>query len=232
MARIVVTNSRMRSGLVWLILMRKTSAPAANSRSIVMRSEEAGPSVATTLVRRRRLIAFALPRAKGSARRRRDPAAARSPALAAEARQIHPKVRRLPGRQAAPVFAPTVRSIPSIARSRPVAPGINFEKPGAVIAAGQAVADAADGELLVANAHNGLSHPFAAAIVVDGVDIITTSPRRIPCTKPNRRTPPRVNEEAGRLARSRQQEYVFGYARKAKTGVVNVPRCGPLGGIR
>jgi len=114
----------------------------------------------------------------------------------------------------------------------PLPPGINFEKPGAVIAAGQAVADAADGELLVANAHNGLSHPFAAAIVVDGVDIITTSPRRIPCTKPNRRTPPRVNEEAGRLARSRQQEYVFGCARKAKTGVVNVPRCGPLGGIR
>src|SRR5262249_28517416 len=42
--------------------------------------------------------------------------------------------------------------------------------------------DAADGELLVASAHNGLSHPFAAAIVVDGVDIITTSPRRTPCT--------------------------------------------------
>src|SRR5215467_13872492 len=49
--------------------------------------------------------------------------------------------------------------------------------------------------------------------------------------KPNCRTP-RVNEEAGRLARSRQQEYVFGCARKAKTGVVNVPQCGPLGGIR
>src|SRR5262249_44071854 len=48
--------------------------------------------------------------------------------------------------------------------------------------------------------------------------------------KPNCRTP-RVNEEAGRLARSRQQEYVFGCARKAKTGVVNVPQCGPLGGI-
>src|SRR5262249_12132512 len=55
-------------------------------------------------------------------------------------------------------------------------PGINF------VAAGQAVADAADGELLVASAHNGLSHPFDAAIVVDGLDIITTSPRRTPCS--------------------------------------------------
>jgi len=64
----------------------------------------------------------------------------------------------------------------------PLPPGNNFEKPGAVIAAGQAVADAADGELLVASAHYGLSHPFAAAIVVDGVDIITTSPRRTPYT--------------------------------------------------
>src|SRR5262249_27824006 len=64
----------------------------------------------------------------------------------------------------------------------PLPLGINFEKPGAVIAAGQAVADAADGELLVASAHNGLSHPFDAAIVVDGLDIITTSPRRTPCS--------------------------------------------------
>ena len=38
------------------MLMRNTSAPAWNSRAIIARSDEAGPSVATILVRRRRLI--------------------------------------------------------------------------------------------------------------------------------------------------------------------------------
>src|SRR5437763_3664426 len=40
-----VTNSRLRSGLVWLILMRNTPTPAANSRLIVTRPDEAGPRV-------------------------------------------------------------------------------------------------------------------------------------------------------------------------------------------
>ena len=44
------------SWVVWLILMRNTSAPASNSRAIMARSPEAGPSVATILVRRCRLI--------------------------------------------------------------------------------------------------------------------------------------------------------------------------------
>ena len=43
-----------------------------------------------------------------------------------------------------------------------------------VIAVRQAVANAADRELPVARAHIGPSRPFAAAIVVDGVDIIIT----------------------------------------------------------
>ena len=38
------------------MLMRKTSAPAANSCAMMARSDEAGPSVATILVRRWRLI--------------------------------------------------------------------------------------------------------------------------------------------------------------------------------
>src|ERR1700689_1377620 len=52
--------------------------------------------------------------------------------------------------------------------------GIDPEEAGAVIAVGQAIADAADGELPVARAHVGPSRPFAAAIVVDGIDIIKT----------------------------------------------------------
>src|ERR1700676_1781477 len=54
----VLTSSRILSCEVWLILMRKTSAPASNSRRIMALSEEAGPSVARILIRRRRLMAW------------------------------------------------------------------------------------------------------------------------------------------------------------------------------
>src|SRR5579863_6091082 len=54
----VLTSSRILSCGVWLILMRKTSAPASNSRRIMALSEEAGPSVARILIRRRRLMAW------------------------------------------------------------------------------------------------------------------------------------------------------------------------------
>ena len=54
--RMFDTSSRMRSCDVWLMLMRKTSAPARNSAAIIERSDDAGPSVATILVRRKRRI--------------------------------------------------------------------------------------------------------------------------------------------------------------------------------
>jgi len=54
--RIAVTSSRILSCGVWLMLMRNTSAPASNSREIISAVPEAGPSVATILVRRIRLI--------------------------------------------------------------------------------------------------------------------------------------------------------------------------------
>src|SRR6266699_6104274 len=52
----VLTSSRILSCEVWLILMRNTSAPASNRRRIIALSEEAGPSVARILMRRRRLM--------------------------------------------------------------------------------------------------------------------------------------------------------------------------------
>src|SRR6266702_6972940 len=52
----VLTNSRILSCGVWLMLMRNTSAPASNSLRIIARSDEAGPRVARILIRRRRLI--------------------------------------------------------------------------------------------------------------------------------------------------------------------------------
>src|SRR6202051_2325271 len=66
----VLTNSRILSCDVWLILMRNTSAPASNRRRIIALSEEGGPSVARILIRRRRLMVWfrALRLAAGQAR--------------------------------------------------------------------------------------------------------------------------------------------------------------------
>src|SRR3954469_6380513 len=52
----VLTSSRIFSCEVWLMLIRKTSAPASNSLRIIALSEEAGPSVARILMRRCRLM--------------------------------------------------------------------------------------------------------------------------------------------------------------------------------
>src|ERR1700722_14779796 len=54
----VATSSRILSCGVWLILIRKTSAPASNSFRMTALSEEAGPSVARILMRRIRLMAW------------------------------------------------------------------------------------------------------------------------------------------------------------------------------
>src|SRR5205085_10449921 len=56
--------------------------------------------------------------------------------------------------------------------------GVDLEKAGAVIAARQTILDALDGELLVARAHEGLAGPFAAAVVVDGENVIEARDQR------------------------------------------------------
>src|SRR6516225_6835196 len=63
----VATSSRILSCGVWLMLMRKMSAPASNRRRIIARSEEAGPRVARILIRRRRLMAYFQTVARGLA---------------------------------------------------------------------------------------------------------------------------------------------------------------------
>ncbi len=50
------TSVRISAWSVWLMLIRKTSAPASNSLRIIASSEEAGPSVARILTFRLRLI--------------------------------------------------------------------------------------------------------------------------------------------------------------------------------
>ena len=68
--RIIATRSRIASCEAWLMLMRKTSAPAANSPAMVSRSAEAGPRVAMILTRRRRWACNGVPPRIGGARRR------------------------------------------------------------------------------------------------------------------------------------------------------------------
>ena len=53
-ARIIATRSRIASCEAWLMLMRKTSAPAANRAATVSWSAEAGPRVAMIFTRRLR----------------------------------------------------------------------------------------------------------------------------------------------------------------------------------
>src|SRR5262245_55441490 len=65
-------------------------------------------------------------------------------------------------------------------RPRRLVAGVDLEEPGAVIAARQAIVGAADGELLLPRAHEGLTGPFAAAIVVDRVDVIEAGDERAP----------------------------------------------------
>src|ERR1700686_3776938 len=135
--------------------MRNTSAPASNSRLMTARSDEAGPvwprlwsaaAASWSLFSRRGRGCRA-----GAGRRRVELIARRQRLL-----------RGLLG------------GLGELHGPGTLLAGIDFEEAGAVVAMGEAVADAADGEFPVAGAHIGPSRPFAAAIVVDGVDIIKT----------------------------------------------------------
>ena len=161
-ARIDATSSRMRSCVVWLMLMRKTSAPAWNRLAIMLRSEDAGPRVATILVRRRRRISFGFA-AAGAGGAGRPRGRRRLQHRHARLQRLH---RHLIGR------------FGELDRPRRLVAGVDLEEAGAVVAARQTIVGAADGELLVARAHEGLARPFAAAIVVERVDVIEAGDQR------------------------------------------------------
>src|SRR5712675_1557182 len=125
----VLTSSRIVSCEVWLILMRKTSAPASNRRRIIALSEDAGPSVARILMPRRR-----------PARRIRHARKASGSAGINRSRDTrHP----LPG-----LFA----GFGQLHRPGALFSGVDLEKASAVETARQAVLGALDGEFLVARA--------------------------------------------------------------------------------
>src|SRR5215470_28663 len=183
------------------MLMRKTSAPARNRLAIMLRSEEAGPRVATILVRRRRrirarsvyvesktrgdalwilcLVAFsaenrkstfpenALIAASGRRRRLAGPAGHRR-----RLQHGHARLQWLHWR--------LVCRFGELDGPGRLVAGIDFEEAGAVVAARQAIVGAADGEFLFPRAHEGLTRPFAAAVVVDRVDVIEAGDERAP----------------------------------------------------
>ena len=68
-ARTAACSFFTTSNDVWLMLMRKTSTPASKRRSIISGANDAGPSVATILTRRLRLIWALAPPSLGSVRR-------------------------------------------------------------------------------------------------------------------------------------------------------------------
>ena len=140
------------------MLMRNTSAPASNRRAIIAALPEAGPSVATILVRRRRLISagpFGNCDGDLPARRRQH----------RRARCQRPLLRPFGG-------------VGELHRPGALLAGVDLEEAGAVEAARQAILGALDGEFLVARAHEGLARPFAAAVVVDRVDVIEARDQR------------------------------------------------------
>src|ERR1700716_3480538 len=113
----VLTSSRILSCEVWLILIRKTSAPASNRRRIIALSEDAGPSVARILMRRRRLMAcFRAPDLAADPRRPEAPRQANWTCLEGLRDRPDRPFPEYPG-----LVAPAVRWIRSVARSRPAA---------------------------------------------------------------------------------------------------------------
>src|SRR3981081_633306 len=163
----VLTSSRIVSCELWLRLMRKTSAPASNRRRIMALSEDAGPNVARILIRRRRLMAcFRAPRPAASQTR---PGPYRP--VGWGDRRGRPGHGRLTGgarRARRRLFA----GFGQLHRPGPLFAGVNLEEAGAVEPARQAILGALDGEFLVARAHEGLSRPLAAPVVIERVDVI------------------------------------------------------------
>ena len=142
------------------MLMRNTSAPASNRRAIMRRI------------------------AGGRTERGDDLGAAQASHRAAPARGNGTGACRRPG--VGSIGTPGVSgrrcgcsavSVSCTVQAALLA-GVDLEEAGAVEAARQAVVGAADGEFLVARAHEGLARPFAAAIVVDRIDVIEAGDQR------------------------------------------------------
>ena len=79
--------------------------------------------------------------------------------------------------------------------------GVDLEEAGAVEAARQAILGALDGEFLVARAHEGLSRPLAAAVVIERVDVVDTA--RPACPSAGSRSCARIRSTSPRWSSPR-----------------------------
>src|SRR3569833_4392013 len=108
-------------------------------------------------------------------------------------------------------------------RPRPLLAGIDLEEPGAGEAARQAIVGAADGELLVARAHEGAAGPFAAAAIIDRVDVIVTRDQRAAQQRfagTRRDVPPAFGGPAfGVLVADRDADPAAGIVAEAEVGI-------------
>ena len=144
------------------MLMRKTSAPARNSAAIIdalgrrraERGDDLGPAQPSHQFLLRGAWIALVPRG-----RRR-----------ATAGQRHARLQRLLRR--------LVGRFGELHRPGRLLAGVDLEEAGAVIAARQAILGAADGEFLLARAHERAAGPFAAAVVVDRVDVVVARDQR------------------------------------------------------
>src|SRR3569833_280361 len=165
----VATSSRSLSCEVWLMLMRKMSEPASNRRRIVALSDDAGPRVARILLRRSRLIAgvswF------GCRRRAWRRTWRRSPLRSRQARHIAARSDRAWNARYA-LLRRLFVGFGELHGPGPLVTGIHLEEAGAIEAARQAVFGTLDGNFLVARAHEGLTRPLAAAVIIERIDVI------------------------------------------------------------
>src|ERR1700730_8503167 len=99
---------------------------------------------------------------------------------------------------------------------------MDLEEAGLVVAAREAVLDAANGELLVARAHERLARPFAAAVVVDRVDVIEPGDQRAfeqGVAAARRQVPPALGGPAlGVLVAKRNPDPASGVVAQAEVG--------------
>src|SRR5262245_59096473 len=71
-----------------------------------------------------------------------------------------------------------LRGLGELHGPRSLLAGIDFEKLGAIETARQTIIRAANREFLFTRAHEGLPGPFAAAVVIDRIDVIIPSDER------------------------------------------------------
>src|SRR5215831_14918405 len=115
----LATSSRILSCGVWLMLMRKISAPASNRRRIIARSDDAGPRVARILIRRSRLMACFRALRLAADQTRPEAQHPAYPAYSEGLEHCRPAPPSLAG--PARAAAPAVRWHRSVAQSRPAA---------------------------------------------------------------------------------------------------------------